>query len=202
MPRRVSIALICEDYAQESLLDPLIKRIVREHDCLPSVSLLSGRGGAPKVKIATEILPNRMCSDNWPRPDLIVIGHDSNCNGHTQTINTVKDWLTPELAEMTVFACPDPHIERWYIAEQDTFTKVIGCQRLHVPVDKCDRHYYKKLLRDAVRDAGKITTNDGIEFGPDIARDVDLYKLDRLDPSFSDFHDQLKSQLKRLGRTN
>jgi len=97
-----------------------------------------------------------------------------------------------------VAACPDPHIERWYLLDPRLFARIVG-PAPPLGRKKCERGHYKQLLRKAVRDAGHPATLGGIEFARDLATHMDLYRAGKTDRSFKAFLDDLRGRLRSSG---
>lgn len=53
-----------------------------------------------------------------------------------------------------VTGCPNPHVERWFPADPDSFHQVV-VYRPAVGREKCEREHYKRLLVEAVRKANQ-----------------------------------------------
>jgi hypothetical protein len=197
MAERVAIDLICEDSGHERLLAPLLRRIVQSQGFVPQLRVVSARGGAPSVKAAVEVWSRQVARGNRPMPDMLVVGHDANCHGYQARTDDILGW-SPRYRDMVVAACPNAHIERWYLADQDAFLRVVGGNgRIAVP-EKCERGLYKALLKKAVLDAGQIAVEGGLEFGHDIAQEIDPTQLERVDPSFRAFYRSMLSRLHQL----
>ena len=72
-----------------------------------------------------------------------------------------------------VVAIPEPHIERWYLADPRAVGAVLGAtDDRPVPRGRCQRDLYKRRLREAFRHVSKGSVDPplgGIEYGEDIA---------------------------------
>jgi len=91
---------------------------------------------------------------------------------------------------------PDPHIERWYLADSRGLQQVLEANTVpQVPAYKCERGRYKQALRDAIRQTGIIAPLGGLEYGSDIAETLDLYTVGKSDASFKHFVDELRAGL-------
>lgn len=196
MSRPFVIDLICEDSAHESLLRPLLVRMAEERQLVPRVRVMSARGGAPRVNATVQLWAHSVASNNRSRPDALVIGIDSNCRGRGAVEPEVRGWVGDQWAELLILACPNAHVERWYLADQAAFTRVVGGGQVSVP-DKCERDLYKRILREAVEAAGQLAPSGGVEFGPELATAIDFYRLGKNDPAFRAFHDACASLLNR-----
>ena len=96
---------------------------------------------------------------------------------------------------VAVLASPDPHIEKWYMADTAAFERVVG-SRPRLGKKKCDKDRYKAMLAKAIRDAGRPLTLGGIEFAPDLVRESDLYQAGKTDKSLKRFCDELRTALR------
>ncbi len=105
--------------------------------------------------------------------------------------------LREPLADRAVAASPDPHIERWFLADLESFHKVVGT-RPTVAKRKCDRIYYKNILREAVKAADNPSTLGGIEYADELVEAMDLYRASKAVPSLGRFIDELRARLQRF----
>ena len=96
-------------------------------------------------------------------------------------------------------ACPDPHIERWFFADPQAFSRVIGVDR-QPGKRKCQRDYYKTLLRQAVSEAGHPPGLSGLEFAEDLVHAMDLYRAGRNEPSLGHLIDEIQAFVAKLRR--
>ena len=83
------------------------------------------------------------------------------------------------------------------MADPDSFHEVVGFRPV-VGSAKCERDYYKRQLREAVRASGYPRTLSGVEFAPEIAERMDLYRAGKNDPSLKAFLDGLRGKLTLL----
>ena len=65
---------------------------------------------------------------------------------------------------------------------------------------KCERDFYKGLLRDAIRATGVNPPLGGIEYGEDIVNAVDLEKLERAEASLGHLLKALRQQFQTWQR--
>ena len=132
-------------------------------------------------------------------PDLLVVSIDSNCTTFAQTRSEIEGATGAEFRDLLVAACPNPHIERWFMADPNSFHAVVG-HRPALGPEKCERGYYKNELKKAVRSGGHPQTLGGIEFARALATEMDLYRAGRTDNSLKAFVDDLRTKLRRLRR--
>ena len=86
-----------------------------------------------------------------------------------------------------------PHIEKWLLLDSAAFKMVLG-KGCPTPPQKCERDFYKRLLRDAVRATGVNSSLGGIEYGEDIVNVMDLDKLERTEASLGHLLKALRQQ--------
>lgn len=199
MSEALRLDLFAEDRAHEELLKPLIRRLGEEEDVELSVQVRSARGGHGRA------LTEFAAYQSWLRrglarpgsADLIVVAIDGNCSTFTETKARIEQETRSAFRHRLVSACPDPHVERWFFADLDAFHNVVG-SRPSVGTSKCEREYYKELLRTAVGDAGHRPTLGGVEFAAELVAQMDLYRAGKADRSLKTFVDDLRSALRAL----
>ena len=130
-------------------------------------------------------------------PDLIVVATDANCKGRNERLKEFRGLAAPVT---TVFAIPDPHIERWLLLDGAAFRRVFG-QGCNAPDLKCDRDKYKRRLIEAIRAAGVAPNIGGLEYAEDIARAMNVVRAARADLSFRRFVEDLDAALRRTRLT-
>ena len=198
MSKPLRVDLFVEDIAHEKLLMGLVKRVGREENAVVLCQVRSARGGRARVisefRIHQNLLAEGMLGST---ADLIVAAVDSNCSTFAKTRSEIQAVTRSEFQHRTVSACPDPHIERWYMADPNSFYKVVGYRPVLGP-EKCERDHYKQILRTAIQKAGHPAILDGIEFAGELAEAMDLYRAGKADASLKAFLDDLRTTLRRL----
>lgn len=130
--------------------------------------------------------------------DCVVIGSDANCNGFVKK----REMLLAEakgLSLTLVTVIPDPHIERWFLLDPAALSTAVGENLLpHVPPYKCGKNEYKIRLKEAFKGSSISPLSGGIEYGTEIAANMDLYKVSKLDSGLEDFIRQTVLWLKSL----
>ena len=101
-----------------------------------------------------------------------------------------------EFQGISVLACPDPHVEVWYLSDLETFKTVVGT-RPSVASNKCERDYYKRVLASAVMAGGNPPTLGGIEFAKDLADSMDLFRAGRESTSLKHFIEEVRNVFRR-----
>ena len=96
-----------------------------------------------------------------------------------------------------VIGCPDPHVEKWCLADPQAVQEVLGVAAPSVP-EKCERYFYKQLLRQTIREAGQPILTNEMEYAPDLVAAMDLYRAGKNQPSLRHFVDELRSALRSL----
>lgn len=191
------VDLFVEDAAHEELLRGLVTRVAKEEGVFLEVRIRSAIGGHPRAlsefrlyqKLAAAVPAHRSA-------DLVVVAIDANCSPFAAARNRIWKAVRTDFRDRVVTACPDPHIERWYLADLPTFKAVIG-RGPETVEEKCARGHYKDILESAVRQAGH-PVSDGVDFAAPLAEAMDLYRAERSDPSFKAFVGDLRAALRRL----
>jgi len=202
----IRVGYFLEDVGQEAFVVGLVKRIAEQvglatddlsHD---SRSTVGGKGTA-----TTEL--RRFLRDVTRGSerlfDILTVAIDGNCQGYAGKRKEIK-----RKAEQTgypgtvVCIVPDPHIERWYLADATALAHVMGADiQPKVPTYKCERGRYKDALRDAFRQAGIIAPLGGAEYGAEVAAALDLYAVGKADAGFKHSVDDLRAALSLFRET-
>lgn len=188
--------LFAEDRAHEELLRALIERMATEEGKEITVRARAARGGHGRA-LSEFDLYQRTVITRGHLPYLVVVCIDANCSGAAQARRAIFDRVAAEMADRTVIACPDPHVERWYMADPNSFHQVVG-YRPATGRRKCERGLYKKILANAVRAGGNPSSLGGIEFAQELARAMDLYRAGRAEPSLNQFLSDARTKIRRL----
>lgn len=186
--------LLAEDAAHERFLRPLIGRLAREADVRVQVRVRAARGGHPRVMQELDLYQRAIAQGVAGRPDLLVVAIDSNCAPYTRARRDIERGIRPEFRGITVIACPDPHVERWYLADPPSFGQVVGKQP-RGGKRKCGRDLYKRRLAEAVATAGHPVLLGGIEFAEELVASMDLYRAGKTERSLKRFLDDLRARL-------
>jgi hypothetical protein len=132
----------------------------------------------------------------------LIIASDGNCKGYLEKKSQLMGYAEKskfQYLNILVFAIPDPHIERWYIADPQAFNEAIGSTTLPVlPSYKCERGYYKRAMRDAIVSSKVMVQFGGYEYGGRIVEEMDLYTAAKNERSLKHFIDDLRDGLKRI----
>jgi hypothetical protein len=107
------------------------------------------------------------------------------------------DAIDAELFPAYAVSCPDPHVERWCFADPQAIHKVLDHP---CPADpgKCERDFYKRLLRETILKAGQPTLTSEMEYAPDLVEEMDLFRAGKNQTSLRHFVEEIQSALQRL----
>ena len=200
MSRTLRIDLFCEDRAQEEMLKHLVRRLCEEEGVDASIEVRVARGGRGKTYEELRGYQLLVEKSGLSRPDLLVVAIDANCSSHAAKVREVREKIDAGLFPYHAIACPDPHIERWYMADGDAFLEVVGAQppRAEPKCDKETRNVLKRALAASVRAAGHPAILGGIEFAAELAQAMDPFRAGRADPALKHFIDDVRSALRQL----
>jgi hypothetical protein len=199
MADRPSIVLYCEDSGHEQFARALLGRIARDLGTRVDVSTASGRGGhglALTELRAWQRAISGVGGIHFEIPDLLVLMIDANCKGWAAVRRDLEGVVDQRLFPHCAIGCPDPHVERWCLADPQAIQKVLG---IAAPADpgKCERQLYKNLLRQTILGAGQPILTTAMEYAPDLVAAMDLFRAGRNQPSLRHFVDEVRSKLQR-----
>jgi hypothetical protein len=189
-----TIHLFCEDNAHEVFLTALLQRLATEHGIQINIHVASAIGGHGRALSELRQYIRELQRSRGGLPDLLVVAIDGNCKGYVRARQEVREILG-DYSGATIYAIPDPHVERWLLLDSAAFKEVlgVGCA---APDQKCERGRYKRLLAQAVRQSGITPLLGGIEYTDELVAAMDLPRLKRLDDSLGKLLDALDSQFK------
>lgn len=193
----IRVGLFFEDEGHRALIAPLCERLARLEEADISVELRNASGGEARAlrNLRQYAIDLGRGTDRFL--DVLVVALDGNCNSHHQRAGQIKQILRDGgYAGQLVVAVPDPHIERWFLADIDALSTAVGAAlSAQLPGEKCERGFYKDILREAIRSGGVDPPLGGIEFGEDIAMEMDLGSFDRV-PSLQKFARSFRAALR------
>lgn len=198
MSEPVVVDLFVEDRAHEEFLKPLVKRVANEVTVKVKVRVRSARGGHARAMKEFRLFQQLIQKGSERLPDFVIVGIDGNCVSYPMKRKEIHNATDEAFQNRVIAACPDPHVERWYLADPDSFQEVVG-YRPKLDKKKCIRDHYKKVLADAVRQADHPPTLGGIEFAVELVAKMDLSRAAKNDYSLRAFLDDLRAQLRRAG---
>ena len=192
------IAPATRDHAHEGFLKPLLTRIARDEHIAMWVRVRSATGGHARAVAEFKLYQRVMSRSPLSSVEagLIVVAIDGNCSTFASARRQLHDAAEPTLQERLVVACPDPHVERWYLADPQSFENVVG-SRPDVGTGKCARGHYEQALATAIAKGGHPATLGGVEFAPELVAAMDLYRAGRNDASLKALIDDFRAKLRR-----
>ncbi len=182
------VDLFVEDRAHEDFIGAILRRIARlEHRDI-QLRIRAAKGGYPLVLRELDLYQKLVLKGfaGMSPPDILVVAADANCHGLAAKKKEIRQRLKKAFRDRTVLAVPDPHVERWYLSDRQSFKQVVGVQP---PTErrKCERDRYKQILAQAVRDGGHPAILGGIEFAKELAESMDFYRAGQSEPGFKQF---------------
>ncbi len=198
MAERTRIDLFCEDREHEQFVRALLGRLAAEEGLRPIVRASSTRGGHGKALSEFKIWQRRFQKhEESGLPDLLILVIDGNCSGWNEAHRRLEAAVNSSVLPRSVVGCPNPHVERWYLADPVCFQLVVGAAPGPDP-GKCERLVYKKLVEEAVFTAGIPLLTGTADLAPDLVDAMDLYRAAKNDPSLGKFVEDLKAALRQI----
>ena len=121
------IHLFCEDAGHEQFLKALLNRLARRYAIEIEIKVNSARGGHGRMRhrLRNYIESLREGWINAGTPDLIVVVRDANREGLSKRLSELKTDVK-DYDPITIYAIPDPHLERWLLLDSSAFKDVLG----------------------------------------------------------------------------
>jgi len=190
-----NVSLFGEDAGHEAVLKALLARMARESGVAIRVSSLSVRGGFTTVHHEFGLYLRDIETGRLFTPDLIVVATDGNCKGYTARRNEIERVADAHaaLGPMIVYAIPDPHVERWLLADPLAFKSILG-RGCNLPQHKCEKDFYKRLLAQEVQQAGVKPILGGLEYAEDIVSAMNFALVEKAEASFEKALKELKAR--------
>jgi len=190
------ITCFCEDVAHERFIKTIIERAGQQIGIQVEINVRSATHGS-RVRRELEQYLRDIKEKVEPMPDVLVVVIDGNCQKEMQVRKDIQG-LTSKYGfpdEWVICAIPDPHIERWYLEDQQALVQVIPNAKPPKLSYKCERDRYKRALVETIRKAGIEPLLGGAEYGDEIAQSLNPSRLDR---SFRNFWNELQRLFTRL----
>jgi hypothetical protein len=193
----VRVVVFGEDHGHEVVLKALTERLATEVGAKAEISVRSATKGHGWALSELRRFLKDIAEGRESLPDRVVACIDANCSGLNRKVSEIESNVPERFRPFCVPAVPDPHVERWLLLDSQAFKEVLevlgtGCT---TPVAKCERGLYKRLLRDAVRQAGVTPLLGGLEYAEDIVFAMDIERSARLDRSFRRAVEEIKRAL-------
>lgn len=197
MRDRVRVSIFCEDRGHEQFVRPLVERLAREIGGRVATTIQNARGGRSRALAEFQAWQRSVQLGAVGVPDLVAVVVDTNCGTWADARRSVEERLDPSVFPRAVIGCPDPHVERWCLADPRTFQRVVGIAAPRDP-GKCERDAYKHLLADSLARAGKPIATDEMEIALDIVDAMDLHRAVKKDRALGAFVGDLRTELTSL----
>lgn len=194
------IALFCEDSFHEKFIGALIQRLEDERQVGVNPVFLSSQGGLSRMHGEFKDFLRDLARDRQALPDAVIVVADANCLGHNGRKALMDGALShyPQFQQLVSYAIPDPHIERWMLADPRAFQTVFG-RGCTTPAVKCAKDEYKRLLRKEIQDSGIYASLGGEEFAEDVVKAMDLGYVETREDSLGRFLQNLKGLFNKWG---
>ncbi len=187
------IVLFCEDSFHERFVGALLARFERQYGVPVRSTFRSAVGGLPRMHAEFKQFLRDLGRARQSPPDSIVVVLDANCIGYNARKESVRVLEShPGFQGLVSYCIPDPHIERWMLADARAFRSVFG-RGCAVPALKCAKDEYKKLLLKEIRMCGIEPPLGGEEYAEDIVQAMDLAQMETREPSLGLFLKTLKA---------
>lgn len=194
MTDALAVHLFVEDVGHDRLLRALVRRLAAEQGVTIDLRTRTARGGRAVVLRELRIAQR---SSHGERPDLLLAAIDANCSGWDDARKDVMRELDAGYCPKQVVVCPDPHVERWYLADPLALSAALRVS-VTLPAVKCERDVYKQLLLNSLISAGLSVTLGGAEFADEIVEAMDLFRAGKHDASLKHCIEDLRAALKEL----
>ena len=129
MAERPWVDLYCEDSGHEQFARALLNRLARELGLKLSINTVSGRGGHGQAVTEFKAWQRMVTSGrgiSHQIPDLLVLLIDANSFGSARVYREIEQAIDPAVFPRRAIGCPDPHVERWCLADPQSVQEVLG----------------------------------------------------------------------------
>ncbi|MBI2913688.1 MAG: hypothetical protein HYY03_07185 [Chloroflexi bacterium] len=196
----LSLALFLEDIGQMRFVNSLIKRVATEHSPPLDVEAVTRNATGGKARVVAELrryLRDLILGEDVP--DILVIAVDCDCQSRTRLARALTQLVNEaSVASCLVLGLPEPHVERWYLADQAAIQRVTRAPGMPaLPPPRCRKDLFKRALSDAFAAGGLYPPLGGIEYAEEIVREMDLAVAAASDSSLNAFVGGLRSCFQR-----
>lgn len=203
-PQVIHVGCFLEDIAHERFISAVVQKVANSLPVpVPALELdiRNARGGRGRaVSSFGEYL------DGWARGNqiphtILIVTIDSNCVGYSKRMREIMELKERKgYPGQVLCAVPNPHIEKWYLADPRGFQECFNSPNQPVvPKRKCERDRYKQALVKALRDASVEAPLGGAEYGDQIVEHMELGRAGQNESSLGNFIRDLRVALLRLG---
>lgn len=180
------VLLFTEDLGLEGFVKAVLQKLAAEHGIdvrIRPYSVTQGRG-----QMLTQLRGffRDLSAGNARVPDCVVVATDANCKGLNQRQQDVESAVPDALKGLTVYAIPDPHVERWMLLDSAAFKDVFG-KGCDAPDRKCEKDRFKVILHNAISAACGPPVGPVMGAASDVVAAMDLDSVARQDESLGRF---------------
>ncbi len=194
-----NISLFVEDRAHEIFIIKLTQRLADMYQMDINFVPYNVRGGHGKVIRTLKNYQRDLKRNREELPDLIVIGIDGNCKKPPEREKEIN-LVISDFTDLVIHAIPDPHIERWMLLDSAAFKTVFG-KGCIAPDQKCKRDRYKRLLLNAIYEAGIDPSLVDTEYVADLVRAMNLQHIEQTDNSMGRLLKALQNRFRTWQQT-
>jgi len=193
MSRAIEVVYFFEDLAHEQFVRALVRRVAQQKGLRLDERVRNATLGS-RVWIELKQFLRDLRREEEPLPDVLIVVVDGNCQSAAEVRRRIASEVEQSEVSVPHLVCavPDPHIERWYIEDQQALPQVVREAKPPKLAYKCEKDRYKAALKQAIRAAGVEPILGGAEYGEQIAEHL---QPSRLDESFQLFWEDLRKAL-------
>lgn len=195
-----NINLFVEDEAHEDFLTALIQRFAEEYSVKINIKAYSVRGGHGRVIRELKQYQRNLQHNRENLPDLVIVGTDGNCKKPPDREKEINLVIPDDFAHLVISAIPDPHIERWFLLDSGAFKTVFG-KGCPAPDQKCEQDRYKRLLLNAIHEAGVDPSLVDAKYVAALVNAMNLQRMDQVDDSMGRLLRALQRQFRTWQQT-
>ena len=200
MTDRLRVDVFCEDRAHEELIGGLLERICARQQVEVDLAIRSARGGHGKALHEFRLYQDVVRAHGLPYPDVLVVAIDTNCRSYHEVVTEIESHIDHTSFPHYALACPNPHIELWYMADATAFEQVVGIKppKLARECGKASRNTLKRALAECIKAAGHPLLFGGIQFARELAEVMDPFRAGKVDAGLRHFIRDVANALRRL----
>ena len=187
-----NISLFAEDEAHEDFLTTLAQRFAETYRVEIEMTTYSVSGGYGRVISELKQYHRDLQSHQEALPHLILVGTDGNCKKPPEREQEIRQAISG-FTDFVISAIPEPHIERWLLLDAEAFKTVFG-KGCPAPDKKCERERYKRLLLNAILQAGSEPSLTNFGYVADIVNAMNFQRMARRNDSLGRLLKALQNQ--------
>lgn len=187
-----NISLFAEDEAHEDFLTTLAQRFAETYRVEIEMTTYSVSGGYGRVISELKQYHRDLQSHQEALPHLILVGTDGNCKKPPEREQEIRQAISG-FTDFVISAVPEPHIERWLLLDAEAFKTVFG-KGCPAPDQKCERDRYKRLLLNAILQAGSEPSLTNFGYVADIVNAMNFQRMARRNDSLGRLLKALQNQ--------